>query len=417
MAVVLPHARFRFYGSPQNYGKAAQAFLSGSIDRGDDVAALERDVERAVGGHALCTAQGRVALYLAVRALIRPGQKVIMSPYTIYDVVNMVICAGGVPLFADIDPDTCNLSAKEVEALIGGPDVGAVIVTHLHGLASDVDAIAGLCRARGVALIEDAAQAFGARVGGRRVGGIGDVGVFSFGRVKNVNAFFGGMAVARDPAVRDRMAAEARDWTPEPKTRLLKRILSCLGTEAVMSAPLFQAFTFWVLRSACLHDIQSVNKLVQTESHATRREALPERYRRRMTAMQARIVRSQLPKVDANSEARIRAARAYHAGLRDIPEIQLPPLREDGSHIYLAYPIQVDDRWALVKHLMRHGRDVSIQHIGNVENLPFFAEFARQCANATRTSERVVLLPTYPGFSDAQVAATITAVRSFYRPA
>ena len=152
--------------------------------------------------------QGRFGLYLALRQLIKPGQEVILSPYTIYDVVNMVICAGGKPVFADIERETCNLDPREVEQLVSS-HTGAVITTHLHGLSSSrIEELAAFCRERGIPLIEDAAQAFGGAVGGKPVGSFGDVGIYSFGRVKNVNAFYGGAVVCRDPAVAARIRAE-----------------------------------------------------------------------------------------------------------------------------------------------------------------------------------------------------------------
>jgi dTDP-4-amino-4,6-dideoxygalactose transaminase len=362
---------------------------------------------------ALAAAQGRFALYLALKHLIQPGQEVILSPYTIYDVVNMVVCAGGRPVFADIEAQSCNIDARRVAALIG-PNTGAVLVTHLHGLACDMDSLAELCRSKGVALVEDAAQAFGATLAGRPLGTIGDAGIFSFGRVKNLNAFFGGMLVCRDPALYARVAADIASLPFEEEGRLAKRIVACLVSEAAMSAPAFQLATFWALQAGCLWDVRAVNQLVQTENDPVARTELPERYLRRMTPMQARIVRAQLPHVTADTEARQHAAEIYFEGLSDVPELGLPPRRRDGSHVYLSFPVQAPDRWALVKHLMRRRRDVSIQHIGNTADLAVFSAFASDCPVARRVAARVVLLPTYPGYGAAHARANVAAIRAFY---
>ena len=131
----------------------------------------------------------RVGIYLAVKALIKPGEFVILSPYTISEVGNMVICAGGIPLFVDIDRATCNISFAEIQkALNSGkrPQVGAVLVTHFYGCACDIEAISSLCQREGIPLVEDCAQAFGAKVSGRSVGSFGDAGVFSIGLYKNL---------------------------------------------------------------------------------------------------------------------------------------------------------------------------------------------------------------------------------------
>src|SRR5438477_483738 len=89
-------------------------------------------------------------------------------------------------------PGQYPLAVRDLRALVG-PHTGAVMVTHLHGCACDIETIAATCREAGVPLVEDASQSFGARVGGKRLGTFGRASVFSFGMAKNVNAFYGGL--------------------------------------------------------------------------------------------------------------------------------------------------------------------------------------------------------------------------------
>ena len=84
----------------------------------EETGSKPRAAERLGVPHAQCIAKARVGIYVAIRALIQPGQKVVLSPYTISDVINMSVCAGGVPVFADLDPDTCNVSADEIDRLV-----------------------------------------------------------------------------------------------------------------------------------------------------------------------------------------------------------------------------------------------------------------------------------------------------------
>ena len=114
MIFTFPRSRSKFYGAPGIYVTAFRDFLTNKAYKTEeDIAALERRMADMLGvKHALCMPQNRVGLYMALRVLIGEGQSVIMSPYTIFDVVNMVICAGGVPVFADIDRPTCNISVK-----------------------------------------------------------------------------------------------------------------------------------------------------------------------------------------------------------------------------------------------------------------------------------------------------------------
>ncbi len=356
------------------------------------------------------TARARTAIYLAVRAIIQPGQKVVLSPYTIADVINMVVCAGGVPVFADTERDTCNIDAGEVEKLVDG-DTGAVLVTHLHGLACDLPRLESFCADRSVPLIEDAAQAVGARVDGRRVGTFGDAGIFSFGMYKNVTAFLGGMLVTRHAEIAERVRAQVEDLPFEDLSGFLPEVASGLATDLATWPPLFGAFTFHVFRYAFLHELSLLNKQVSFDDDPTLLSEIPEHYLRRMTPLQARLVLSQLDAIDANIERRVAYARRYHEGLCDLPELRLPPLRTDGSHMYTYYPIQVSPRQEFLRELMRQRRDVAAQHIKNTADMDCFRDFHRDCPNARATADALVLLPTYPRYGEREVDRNVEAIR------
>lgn len=409
-----PQPRFRYYGSPRNYFEIAAGVLAGHLSGGErHVEALEGRLCDWIGAHhSLCMSQGRLALYLALSGLIKPGQKVILSPYTIFDVVNMVICAGGHPVFVDIEPETCNIDPRRVRELIDA-ETGAVIVTHLHGLACDIEEIAEICRARGLPLIEDAAQCLGGRVGGRPVGTFGDVGFFSFSLNKNVNTLYGGFLITDDDALHDRMRAELDSYPFEAGGMLLKRAAKCLVGDILTVPPIFQILTFPLLRTDFLHDGRIFGKFLQPESSPQLLTELPERQKRRMTALQARLALHQLDNIEPDARTRLSYARIYHEGLSGLPGIGLPPLREDGSHIYLAFPIQVPNRDRLVRHVMSRGCDVRVQSFTNAASLPCFSVYARPCPQAELTADRVVLLPTYPGYGERAVKKLIAAIRSF----
>ena len=410
----MPRSRSRFYARSTNYLGVAKDALRGAIREGDDVAAIEHELATFLGvNHVVCMPQARVGIYLTLRALTRTKKKVILSPYTIHDVVNMVICAGAEPVFADIERETCNIDPREIARLIDR-DTAAVMVTHLHGLACDIEVIATLCRERGVALVEDTAQAFGARVGARRLGTFGDAGILSFGMAKNVNSFYGG-AVATDRA---ELAAELRrEIAAFPYTdseTLLRRAAFCFTGDVMTWPPIFNVSTFWIFRFGYLHDVEALNKRWRGEDKPTIKETIPESYLRRMTPMQARLLAPQIRQVDRLAEERIGYARIYDEGLRGIPGVLVPPLRDDGSHVYLTYPIQVDDRHALLAYMMRNGRDLTVQHMGNNADYACYARWYSDCPNARATARSVLIMPCYPGYGEAEVRRNVELVRAYF---
>jgi dTDP-4-amino-4,6-dideoxygalactose transaminase len=392
---------------------ALKAFLTGTVSRGDDVSALEDELKSRLGvAHAIAVSQARLGIYLVVKHLVPAGREVILSPYTIYDVVNMVISAGAKPIFCDIDPVTCNIDLDKANKLITDR-TAAILITHLHGLTADAERFRDLCDKRGIYLIEDSAQAYGARCGGRHAGTIGHAGVFSFGRVKNVNAFFGGAVVTNDAALGSKIRAEVQAYAPVETSVLRKRIFSCLIADIATMPVVFQLITFWIFRYACLKNIESVNKIVDTEDHPVRHDHVPERYLRAITPLQARLVLAQLDDVDRFMTKRIEHATRYAAELADLQFLQLPPKRVDGSHAYLVYPIQVQDRRDFVKHMMRYGCDLSIQHYNNTADLECFKDVTRDCPVTRRVARCVVLLPTYPRFGMDQVQRAIKVARRY----
>lgn len=409
-----PLSRSRFYGWPGNYWRIARDALSGRVFKGDEVAELERRVAERVGtAHAIAMPQARVGIFLTLRSLIKPGQKVVLSPYTIYDVVNMVICAGGRPVFADIDAETCNIDPGAVEELVDD-ETAAVMVTHLHGLACDMERLVEICRLYGVPLLEDCAQAFGCQLDGRSVGSFGRAGIFSFGMAKNVNSLYGGMVTTDDAELARALRGELAGL-PHPDGGFLRqRAIFCLVGDLATHPVPFRLLTNWVFRYGYLHDVEALNRRVRGEDEPVRKEQIPEDYLRRLTPMQARLALSQLDGVDEQSSERRELAQVYRQGLQDLDGITLPPERQDSSHLYLVYPIQVPDRHALLRYLMQHGRDLTIQHMGNCAGYDCFEDFARPCPSAVSVADSVLLLPTYPGYGLREAEKNVHWIRRYF---
>jgi len=411
-----PQPRYRYYATAKIYPALIKRSLFGRHGRDgpDEIASLAERIADLTGTtHALCLPQARVGLYLALRCLIRPGQNVILSPYNLYDVINMVICAGGRPVFADVEPDSFHIDPNAIESLIDD-DTGAVIATHLHGLICDIEKITEICRAKGIAVIEDAAQCFGGRIADRYVGTFGDVGVFSFSHAKNINTLFGGMAVIRDDAVHDYFVEALAAFAPESLSRLLRRAALCFAGDVFTMPVVFQLLTFPLLRYDYLHDGKITNWLVQAEDRPVMRQNLPEQCRCRMTPIQAGLAMKQLDELESQRKQRAAYARMYHQGLSDLPDLNFPTAHEDHSNVYLAFPIQVPDRRRVVDYMMRHRRDLRVSYFDNLADDPCFEQFAADCPNARKVAERVLLLPTYPSYGKAEVEKNIDALRSCF---
>ena len=153
-------------------------------------------------GHAIALANGTVALDLALKGLgVGPGDEVVVTPRTFIASVSCVVNAGATPVFADVDADSGNISASAIEKVLS-PRTKAIICVHLAGWPCDMDPIMALARQHGLKVIEDCAQAHGARYKGRSVGSIGHVGAWSFCQDKIMTTGGeGGMVTTNDEAL------------------------------------------------------------------------------------------------------------------------------------------------------------------------------------------------------------------------
>jgi dTDP-4-amino-4,6-dideoxygalactose transaminase len=173
------------------------------LSAGPQTAAFEREFADRLGvPDAVAVSSGTAALHLAVLALgIGPGDEVVLPSLSFVSAAAMVALHGGTPVFADVrSVDDLTIDPAEVERLIT-PRTKAVVAMHYGGFPADLPALAALCAAKRIALIEDAAHAPIVETAGGMLGTVGDIGCFSFFATKNITTGEGGMVVARDPAV------------------------------------------------------------------------------------------------------------------------------------------------------------------------------------------------------------------------
>ncbi|MBD2445790.1 DegT/DnrJ/EryC1/StrS family aminotransferase [Nostoc sp. FACHB-152] len=416
MPTLSPNPKNRLYTNFNSYLEFLGYVLGGRSQRDTkNIEIFEKALcERFDTQYAVCVYQCRVGIYLAVKALIKPGQEVILSPYTIADVINMVIFAGGSPVFADVDRETCNISADEVERLIT-PNTGAVLITHLHGVAAEAHRIKNICDRFNIPMIEDCAQSFGVYEQGKPVGTIGDVGIFSFEMHKNIPTWLGGAVITDRKDVVEKIRAELKSFSNPPLPGITRKVKKGLMHDLAFTPVIFQLITYPIVRYSYLNNIESVNKMTRRQPQESEPAAeLPDIYKSYYTPFQARLGLSQLKKVDQHIKIRIENGLLYYEGLKDIVELILPPVRTDGSITYLWFPVQYSNRDDLLAFMFRQGRDVAAGHFTSNADAPQFEEFHRDCPNAKKVEEELFYLPTYPWYSRSEIEKTIQVIRQYF---
>jgi dTDP-4-amino-4,6-dideoxygalactose transaminase len=272
----------------------ADAIQSGTLTstKGAFVKALERRFADLLGvKHAFACASGTAAIHTAVTALDpEPGDEVITSPITDMGALAPILYQGAIPVFADVDPRTCNVTARTIEARLS-PRTAAIIVTHLFGNPCDMTEVLELARAHDLPVIEDCAQAYLARHRGRPVGTLGRVGCFSLQQGKHITTGEGGLVTTDDDALARRM---------------FLFINKAWGYGDAQPDHTFLALNY------------------------------------RLSELQGAVAVAQLAKLEAVVENRIAAARQLTARLHDLDGVATPCVGPGNVHTYWKYCLRVD---------------------------------------------------------------------------
>lgn len=351
------YARFR----PEIDAALAEVLAGGWFILGERLAEFERafaaycEAEHAVG-----LGNGTDAIALALRACgVGPGDEVITSPLSAAFTALAVSQIGARPVFADVDPRCLTLDPARVEAALT-PRTRAILPVHLYGRPADLDPLLAIARRHGLALVEDAAQAHGARYRGRRVGSLGDAAAFSFYPSKNLGAFGdGGAVTTRDPAIAER----------------LRRLRN--GGQS----------------SRYRHETLGVNS--------------------RLDEVQAAILGLRLRHLDADNARRRAIAARYDAALAGAPGLRPPPLAPERESVYHLYVLQSPERAALAAQLAAAGIETAIHYPCPIHRQPAYAHLpAADCPVAERACAEVLSLPIYPELSDAEVERVAGALEA-----
>ena len=334
----------------------------GQFILGPEVKALEGELARFCGAQwGVGVASGTDALLLALEALdIGDGDEVITTPFTFVATAEMISQAGATPVFADIEPDTCNLDPADVARKVTRR-TKAIIPVHLYGHPADMTALNELARHHDLAVIEDAAQAIGAEHRGRRVGALGRVACFSFFPTKNLGAYGdGGFVTTDDEALAARIGRARQHGSRQ------KYIHESLGWSS------------------------------------------------RLDELQAAVLRVKLRHLEAWTERRRALARIYDARLADLP-LQLPRERDSERAVYHLYTIRTPRREELQKFLAAQGIVTMVHYPMPLHRQPLYRDHAiAPLPNSEAASAEVLSLPLFPEMTAEEQEAVIHALRAFF---
>src|SRR5690242_12631642 len=289
----------------------------GELIRGPRIAEFEAKFAERLGvPRAMSASFGRMAFYYILRALDLPrGSEIILPALTFWVVPEIARVAGLKVVFADVNPETFTLDPASFERAIT-ERTRAVVPTHLYGMSCDMAEILGIARRHGLAVIEDCAHALGAHYRGKPLGTLGDASFFSFQTLKPLNTYGGGMAVARDTRVAQRVAelAASEPWPTE------QRITSKLRVGRLQKTFIGpRVFTFSAFPILWLTSFTDATPDVYLWEKIRSLDPLPDNYTERYTNVQAALGLAGLDRIDEWTRVTQRHAKTLDAALTGVP--------------------------------------------------------------------------------------------------
>ena len=318
--------------------------------------------------HTVGVASGTDALLLSLMALgVGPGDEVMTSPYSFFATVGSIVRLGAKPVFVDIDDTTFNLNTTRVDSALT-PKVKVLLPVHLFGQCSDMATLQTLAREEDLKIVEDAAQAIGAKHNGKMAGVLGDLGCFSFYPTKNLGGFGdGGMVVTQDPDLAEQI-----------------RLLRVHGS-----------------REPYRHDLVGFNS--------------------RLDALQAVVLMIKLNYLPQWTELRRQHAAFYEqlftqAGLID--QVLIPKEQPGNYHVYNQYVIRVSRRDELRKFLAKEAVGTEVYYPIPLHLQPCLKHLGHcpgDFPEAERAAQESLALPVYPELTQDQQAYVVEKIKAFYQ--
>jgi UDP-2-acetamido-2-deoxy-ribo-hexuluronate aminotransferase len=333
----------------------------GQFILGPEVTEMERRLEAYTGAsHCVSVGSGTDAILVALMALgVGPGDEVITTPFTFVATAEMIVLLGATPVFVDIEPDTCNIDAEKIEAAITAR-TKAIMPVSLYGQTADMDEINAIAAKHGVAVIEDAAQSFGADYRSRKSCNLSAIGVTSFYPSKPLGCYGDGGAI----------------FLSDEKLAKVMREVRVHGQEKTY--------------------------------HHTRIGVAA-----RMDTLQCAVILAKLETFDWEVEQRIRIGRTYRDMVAEISAIQAPIVRNDRTCVWAQFTIQTDRREDIVKALKEVGIPTAVHYPVPLHQQPAYTSIVRAAGSlkvAEDVSRRVLSLPMHPYMDEATMQTIVHAL-------
>jgi perosamine synthetase len=349
-----------------------EPFKTGWIGLGPKTKEFEEKFAQYIGTkYAVALNSGTAALHLAFKVLGIEGMEVVTTPMTFVSTNHAILYSNGIPVFADIEPDTLNIDPKEIQKNIT-PKTRAIAVVHFGGHPCDMDPILEMAKKNNLSIVEDTAHGCGGEYKGQKLGSLGDLGCFSFHAVKNMSTGEGGMITTDDPELYGRLlklrwCGISKDtWSREEKDK----------------------------KYSWYYNVEELG------------------YKCHMNDIPAALGLVQLKKLDRMNQKRREITARYHAGLKGLSWLETPVVKSYALSAHHNYVVKVEKRDLLNVTLQEKGISTGVHYIPN-NHYEMYQPFRGKTPVSDSVWGKLLTLPLFPDLRDEDVDYIIREIKEF----
>jgi perosamine synthetase len=354
---------------------------------------------------------GRTALYTILKAYgIGQGDEILLQAYTCVAVPEPILWAGATPVYVDCSREYFTVDPIDLEKKIT-PKTKAIIVQHTFGCPADMDLIMDIASKHNLIVIEDCAHALGADYKGKKVGTIGDVGFFSFGRDKVLSSVFGGFTTTNDRSLADKISAIHAAY-PYPTGFWIRQQLMHPPILALSKL----TYRFFKLGRVILEASKRLHIISLAVERKERTGGMPAFIGKKMPNALAALALMQFKKLQRYNRRRIQIAHMYRESLADLFE-NVPEAPNESRHIYLRYTLLTEKRNDLMKFMKKYGIFLGDWYMAPIDPKGVVYEsigYKRDCPKAEYLAERSINLPTHIQLSNSDIMKIINLVKKWH---
>ena len=351
---------------------------------------------------------GRMGCYFAVKYCVtEKKKKILICPFTIFDMINMIKLGGGIPVFIDSKKYSPHPTYEEIKSNITS-DTAAIILTNYHNTNSEHKKIYKLCKLKKIKIIEDNAIS----IGNKRNSFYPDFAIFSFGLFKFISSFNGGGIYVKSKKISLQIENEINKWQHISRLDLFPVFLKGMKFKILTQIKIFNYFTFPIFKFGFLNNINFIKQMAKNDPNPFLRKKFSNNMKKKLSIFQLKEIIRQIPRVKKNRKVRLKNTNIFINKLKKNLKQNITRSIRYKYDCFLNFPLLID-KDNFYNDLMRNNIDASKYYYRNCASINFFKKYARKrLINLERYVDKIIILPTYPSLSKKYINTIIKYINS-----